>query len=255
MVTWFDRVYTDPLYLQLYEEDDTRKAPAEVQGLQRLCRPPEDARWLDACCGFGRHAECLADAGLEVVGVDRSVLMLTRARARAVGRVRSPLYVRADIRSLPFADAFDGVSLFFDSFGYFQDDTEHRDALLALALALRPHGQILIQQTNREHLLAHWQPQRDDVHGKIRISRTCRFDLARGRYSWQQTMVGEGTQREWVIDLRLFTASELGALLEATGFDQIRFCGDWDGSIYSVDSPFMIVQARKATFADVPAPP
>jgi SAM-dependent methyltransferase len=254
MATWFDRVYTDPLYLQLYEEEDTRKAPAEVEGLLRLCRPQKGGRWLDACCGFGRHAEGLAAAGLEVVGADRSALMLARARARAAGLARPPAYVRADIRALPFTESFDGLSMLFDSFGYFRDDWEHKDALLALAMALRSHGQILIQQTNREHLLSHWQAQRDEVRAEIRISRACRFDLARGRYSWRQSMAGGGTKREWEIDLRLFTASELAALLDASGFDQIRFRGDWDGSAYGIDSPFMIVQARKATFADLPAP-
>src|SRR3954449_13628218 len=60
---------------------------------------------LELGCGTGRVSIPLAEAGVDLVGVDRSAPMLSRlhaasARARRAGYVKA---VRGDIRDLPFA--------------------------------------------------------------------------------------------------------------------------------------------------------
>lgn len=91
------------------------------------------ARLLDVGCGPGRHAHPMADAGVEVVGVDISEPFLA-----AAGEGR---WVRADGRLLPFPPAsFDAaVSLCQGGFGLLGGSD---DALVIgeIARVLRPGG-------------------------------------------------------------------------------------------------------------------
>jgi SAM-dependent methyltransferase len=252
MVTWFDRVYTDPLYLKLYEQSDTELAEAEARSALKLCEAEAGSAWLDACCGFGRHTEALHKLGCRTVGVDRSPMMLARARSRAERAGLTIPYVLGDVRFLPLVEQFDYASLLFDSFGYFDRDEDHFDALLALGMALRSHGTLLIQLTNRERLLARWRDTSEERRAGYVIRKHYRIDLLSGRYAWRQEISGGGEHREWEFDLRLFAASELSRLLQDAGFDRIRSFGHWDGSAYSPDSPFLMVTARKAVLGDAP---
>lgn len=249
---WFDGVYSDPLYLTLYEQDDDERAEAEASSALRLLSAPAGALWLDACSGFGRHAEKLAASGLRVVGVDRSRMMVQRALARARDVQARPDYVRADLRALPFSGLFDCASLFFDSFGYFEFDVEHQDALLSLAASLKTHGKILIQLSNRERLVTALPETEVEERRGYRVTKRHRLDLVAGRMTSSLRIEGHGDGRDWALRIRLFAASELRDLCERAGFDEFRLYGDWEGSSYGPRSPQMILTARKAAFSDLP---
>lgn len=54
----------------------------EVDGVVRHRLPPPGfRRVLDVCCGPGRHAKYLVDAGYEVTGIDRDAAAVQRAKA------------------------------------------------------------------------------------------------------------------------------------------------------------------------------
>lgn len=248
---WFDSVYSDPLYLTLYEQEDDRRAGDEAGGAMRLLSPPADALWLDACCGFGRHAQRLAASGVRVVGVDRSALMLHRARARTHGVSVKPRYVQGDLRALPLAASFDCASLFFDSFGYFTLDVQHQDALFSISAALRTHGRLLLHLSNRERIVGTLPATEQEERGDYRITKRHHLDLAAGVLNSTLQIEGNGHSREWRFHLRTFAASELSDLCRCAGFDEIRFVGDWDGAPYGPRSPYLILTARKAAFADI----
>jgi SAM-dependent methyltransferase len=118
----------------------TRGTEQEVAFLLDLLRPGVGARVLDVGCGPGRHATLLADAGVDVVGVDIAEDFLRLARAAAPG---ASGFVRADARALPCAPVFDAaISLCQGGFGLTGDDG---DLVLAQrAAALRPGGRVVL---------------------------------------------------------------------------------------------------------------
>ncbi|MFC8244390.1 class I SAM-dependent methyltransferase [Streptomyces chartreusis] len=74
---------------------------------------------LDLCCGTGAGVEVLAEVcRRSVTGVDFSAGMLDVARRRARDAQPRIGWVRADVRALPFAPAFDLV-VSFGAFGHF----------------------------------------------------------------------------------------------------------------------------------------
>jgi SAM-dependent methyltransferase len=67
-------------------------------------------RVLEVGCGAGRTACALAAMGCKVTGVDRSEAMLANARRRAAHQRADVVFVRGDLRALPFENgAFDLV--------------------------------------------------------------------------------------------------------------------------------------------------
>ena len=92
-------------------------------------------RGLDVCCGTGagmRVLESLCRGG--ITGVDFSAGMLAQARSAHPGAE----WVRADVRALPFAGAFD-LAVSFGAFGHLLP--AERPALFAgVYRALRPGG-------------------------------------------------------------------------------------------------------------------
>jgi ubiquinone/menaquinone biosynthesis C-methylase UbiE len=92
-------------------------------------------RGLDVCCGTGAGMRVLRSVGQgRMVGVDFSAGMLAQARRAHPGAQ----WVRADVRALPFAGAFD-LAVSFGAFGHFRP--AERPALFAgVYRALRPGG-------------------------------------------------------------------------------------------------------------------
>jgi SAM-dependent methyltransferase len=225
------------LHVDLFPEELSRR---EVAGMLELLELPVGARVLDVPCGWGRHSVLLAEQGYDVVGADLSFDLLTRA---FVG----PLYAAADVRVQPFADAsFDAVLNVFTSLGLFLDDAEDLRALREAYRLLKPGGRFLLESMHRDDVIAEYA-DRDrwtlPDGTEVRVRR--RFDPVRGisheRLQWRR---GEEKGRKQHA-LRLRTATDIAALLEQAGFDDVAYYGDWDGRPFSHRDSSLIALATK----------
>jgi len=98
---------------------------------------------LDAGCGTGRLTEDLLEAlpTGRVVGVDLSQNMLCAAREHLAPHAAKAAFVVADLESLPFERAFDGVF----STAAFHWVTDHDRLFRSLFRALKPGGWLVAQ--------------------------------------------------------------------------------------------------------------
>jgi SAM-dependent methyltransferase len=95
---------------------------------------------LDAACGTGRHTEYLASLGHQVIGVDSSADMLTRARDRVAGGE----FYEADLHDLPLPD--DSVDLVVCALAL-SHVPDLAQALTELVRVLRPNGHVVISDS------------------------------------------------------------------------------------------------------------
>ena len=121
---------------------------ARVRRFQALWQAPAPGqRWLDAGCGAGTYMRLLERDGLEVIGVDYSLLTLCKARARDA---RPRRYAVADIRRLPFTPgSFDGLLCF----GVLQVMTDSTSVIEELCRQVRPGGELWLDALNRRCLV------------------------------------------------------------------------------------------------------
>jgi ubiquinone/menaquinone biosynthesis C-methylase UbiE len=242
--TW-DAFFSD-FYLRAYA-DAERESAAAAQALAaaRLAGCPEGGALLDVPCGFGRHAIPLAAAGYRVVGVDRSQALVDEARRRA-GNARHPKLVRADYRELPFPDArFDAAVNLFTSLGFLGDE-EDTKALAEIGRVLRPGGRLVIEIMHRDLLVDTFVEQDWKLLGEGRLLLEQRtFDPAAGVAQVTQTLIGSSGERESrPFSIRVYTATELLAMLDRAGFAEAKCYGDFDGAPFLTDTRLVIAATR-----------
>jgi ubiquinone/menaquinone biosynthesis C-methylase UbiE len=225
------------LHVDLFPEELSRR---EVAGMLELMQIPLGARILDVPCGWGRHTALFAEQGYDVVGADLSFDLLRRGQP-------GPRYVAADVRQQPFADAaFDVVINVFTSLGLFLDDAEDLAALREAHRLLTPGGRFLLESMHRDDVVAAYAERDRWVlpdGTEVRVRR--RFDPIRGisyeRLQWRKGEEGGRKQHA----LRLRTATEIAALMQAAGFDDVAYYGDWDGRPFTHRDSSLIAVATK----------
>jgi SAM-dependent methyltransferase len=201
---------------------------------------------LDVACGQGRHAHLLAEAGLDVDGVDYSEQLLARARDRGIGpRLR---YSCADMRALPaeWTGRFDAVVSLSTSFGFFRDPAEDVRALGEFARVLRAGGTLLWHGASRDGVMARflardWWTTADGT--TIAQERT--FDPLSGLLSVESRWSGPAGDRTRVHELRLYTATRLAELLAAVGLIVESAWDGWRDRPLRRTSSEMLLVARK----------
>ncbi len=246
---WYDGFFGAD-YLRIFSPvlPDERTA-AEVNAVvERLGLEP-GARLLDLCCGQGRHAVPLARLGYRVTGLDLSRRLLERAAGLAAGQGQQVGLVEGDMRRLPFADAsFDAVLNLFNAFGYLEDDAQDELVLAEVARVLRPGGRFLQELANREALVRGWHDSevvRTD--GGLVVLQERTLDLRASRDLTSYTLLhpdGRRTTLEHAI--RLYTLTELAAMLERAGLELLEVAGDLDGNPLELDSPFLVTLSGRA---------
>jgi SAM-dependent methyltransferase len=196
-------------------------------------------------CGFGRHVVPLARAGYRAVGVDRSRALLDEAKCRA-GHERWPKLVAADYRELPFADeSFDAALNLFSSLGYLGDDGDTH-VLGEIRRVLRPDARLVIEIMHRDRAVRGFHDQDWRLLGEGRLLLEQRtFDAASGVAQTTETLIDTNGERESrSFSVRVYTATELLAMLTSAGFAEAKPYGDLDGGPFGVDTRLVIVARR-----------
>jgi SAM-dependent methyltransferase len=211
---WFEQWFGEE-YLRLYPHRDDAEAEAVVALLERNV-PLAGRRVLDLACGPGRHAARLVQHGARVVGLDLSLPLLSRARAR-LGAATG--LIRGDMRYLPFAPAtFDLIVNLFTSFGYFADDAQHVAVLREAARVLAPGGRFMLDYFNADLVRQTLVPR-------------------------EQHMMDDG--RSFVERVRLFAPAELEALVRNAGLSVEQRFGDYRGRPPDAGAPRFILLCRQ----------
>jgi SAM-dependent methyltransferase len=241
----FDPIFAED-YLYFYGPMLDQQAPADVETIWRLLGLAPGIDVLDVPCGHGRIANLLAQRGCRVTATDSCETFVSLARRSAAQLAVSVEYVLADMRSLRWSQAFDGIVNWFTSFGYFEDD-ENRAFLRQASAMLRPGGALVMDLSNRDAKIGQLQ------HGKAeqviecagnRLVTESTYDPISGRIAMHWKISRDGQVRERRMSLRTFTFTELRDWMLAAGFREVQGHGP-NGTSLEADSPRLLVVARK----------
>jgi SAM-dependent methyltransferase len=203
-------------------------------------------RVLDLGCGPGRHALPLAAAGIDVTAVDTSrELIDTLCRRAAEAGVDVEALVD-DMRLFERPGAFDAVLLMWTSFGYFDDERDHRTVLDNALQSLEPGGWLVLDLVGLETLCRTLQPvhltEYDD--GRLLIERPVLVDHnTRLENEWILIDGRRAERRTW--SHRVWSAGEIGRLVADAGFEVDAIDADFERTPYDFEAERMIVFARK----------
>lgn len=239
---WFARAF-GPFYPILYPHRDLRAAKREAAFAAQVLHIHASDVLLDLGCGMGRHLAHLVKCVRTAVGLDYSVPMLALAR-QYVGPAAH--FVQGDMRALPFSSAFDCVTSFFTSFGYFAREEENHRVLSEVFRSLRPCGRFLLDYLNPTQVRETLVPKSERKHGAFRIMERRWIDEKEQRINKRADLWQEDVHVACVTEsVALYDASILQAMLEETGFAVEAVYGDYAPVPLTAHSPRMIFVATK----------
>ena len=214
---------------------------------------------LELGCGTGRISMPLGRAGIELVGIDRSAPMLSRARrrlrrARLTDTVR---FVRGDIRHLPFDDS--RFAMVMAPYGILQSLLRERDLTATLAASYRvlerggTFGMELVadlpswKEYRKRVSLTGWRRRRGGAH--VTLTETVRQDRVRRLTIFDQEFTERRgatlqTQR-FALTFRTLTVPQMVRRLEKAGFTISALLGDYRGAPWDPRADVWVIVARR----------
>ncbi len=246
---WWVPFYDDLLAETLLVREDKAEVETTIDfliGALQL-RPKAGQAVLDQCCGIGSLSSPLARRGFSVTGVDQSSAYVDRARAEASG---DATFVAADAMEFVAEPPFDGGFNWWTSYGYAPTREQNRRMLARAYESLLPGARFALDTMNLPGVLRDFREtvtvERDTPMGRITVVRKSRVDLAAGRLLKRWTYTAEGEEvAAHDSSMMLSMPHELGADLEAAGFEVEEYFGGIDGAALALDDARCIVLARR----------
>lgn len=201
---------------------------------------------LDLGCGYGRLANELVRAGFRVTGLDLSTPLLRRAREEAVAEGLSTRFMAGDMRA-PLVEkgrGYDGVLLWFTSFGYFGHD-ENRHVLATVYDALRPGGRLLLETRHWDRMDRQFEPTTVRSAGDDWLIERHTYLAESGVQETHQTLLVGGERIERTSSVRRYGFPELAQMCRDAGFAQVHGFGE-DGRPLTPESCRCVVVASRS---------
>ncbi|MCX5771473.1 MAG: class I SAM-dependent methyltransferase, partial [Candidatus Hydrogenedentes bacterium] len=138
--------------------ENDRNTIKEINLLARVAGLEKNDRILDLCCGQGRHCLELARRGFNhVTGLDRSRYLIRLARKRAKHENLTVSFHEGDARTFRFAEnSFHCVTLFGNSFGYFEREDDDLAVLERVKRVLVNGGTIAMDLVDGDWMRTHF---------------------------------------------------------------------------------------------------
>ena len=243
---WFaDDTFWDAAYPFMFPDARFAAAVEEVPKIVALSGGA-GTTVLDLCCGPGRYAVPFAKHGYAVTGVDRTPLLLDKARAYATAEQVDVEWVWEDMRRFARPNTFDLTLSLYTSFGYFDEPSENRAVLHNVFTSLTAHGVLVLDVAGKEVLARSFQPTGSQAlpNGDLLIQRrTVVDDWSRLDNEW--ILITDGGMRRFRFRHWVYSGHELKELLASVGFSPIALYGDLNGAAYGPSAQRLIAVAHK----------
>lgn len=234
-------------YAPFYDWENARTLGRRDVGFWRRVARRMSGRVLELGCGTGRISRPLVDAGVDLVGIDRSAGMLAR-------QTRSFASVRGDIRTLPFADAT--FAAVIAPYGVLQSLTQPADLATALQSAsrvLRPDGTFGIDLVPD---VPNWREYENRVQlrgragaAHLTLVESVRQDRRRRLTTFEQCYVerrnGRTREHRFELTFRTVSVPQMTKALSRAGFGVTAVLGDYDGRPWDPRADVWIILAKK----------
>ncbi len=244
-------------YAAFYDWENARTVQRrDVAFWQRLAAVA-DGPVLELGCGTGRISVPVARSGATLVGIDRSVPMLARARRRLVRAKldRRAMLVRGDIRSLPFRHR--RFALVMAPYGILQSLVRDRD----LTSALRSIARVMPKGARFGIDLVPDLPRWSEYRGKKTLSgkmaggtrvtliESVRQDRARKLTMFDQRYItirdGRRRVHNFSLTFRTVSVPRMTRNLEQAGFRVDAVLGDYQGGPWDRRADVWVILASR----------
>ncbi|MCL2832960.1 MAG: class I SAM-dependent methyltransferase [Treponema sp.] len=225
--------------LNLYGEKQVDNKPVSVRS------QASGPRIIDLCCGFGRITLELARRGFEAAGVDITASYLETAREDAAYEGLDIEFIQDDVRHFKRKNTYEAAVNLYNSFGYFEYQTDDLLFLKNALYSLREGGAFIIDVLGKEIAIRDYTEAEWFERAGFTVLTEC-MPVDSWASTWNRwILIKGGKRREKVFVQRLYAASELRTMMYQAGFSAVELYGNWDESPYDNDAQTLIAVGRK----------
>ena len=228
---WFQNWFNSPFYHILYKKRDDEEAELFIDNLCTYLKPPANVKMLDIACGRGRHAIYLNKKEYDVTGIDLSFASIKFAQQFENKKLHFFVH---DMRYLFYINYFDFAFNLFTSFGYFETDKDHINALKTFRKSLKKDGKLVLDYMNSQKIINHLVTREikevDDIEFHIsrkvedgKIIKTIDFEHRNKHYSFNEKV-------------KDFKQADFAKLFSAAGFEILETFGDYHLNKFDVNN-------------------
>jgi SAM-dependent methyltransferase len=218
---WYASWFDTPYYHILYKDRDHTEAQLFIDNITHYLNLPENAKVLDLACGKGRHSIYLNQLGYDVTGADLSQNSIDEARKSENEKLHFTVH---DMR-VPFDEKFDAVFNLFTSFGYFENDEDNLQTLIAIRDSLSEYGFAVIDFMNVEHVIDNLVPEEvkemDGIEFHIQRSHRDGYIFKDIRFE------DKGESYHFTERVKALRLSDFEAMMEESGIFLLDVFGDY----------------------------
>lgn len=219
---WYQNWFNSPYYHILYQNHNNKEAEFFIDNLCSFLNPPHGARVLDIACGRGRHSVYLNRKGYDVTGIDLSHSNIEHAKQFENDRLH---FFEHDMRHLIYINYFDVALNLFTSFGYFETEKDHLNALTAFRKCLKDSGILVLDYLNTNKIIRNLKNKETKTVDEIS------FDITREVKNRKiiKRIAFEANDREYQFqeEVEAFYASDFERLFRLSGFEIVHRFGDY----------------------------
>ncbi|AND80404.1 class I SAM-dependent methyltransferase [Streptococcus pantholopis] len=197
---------------------------------------------LDLCCGTGRHIKKLSDQGFVINGVDiNPEAVNTAQKSLPLGKIylSDVQFFKPDIK-------YDLIYSMESSIGYLPDDKTINIFKNINTNLLSDNGIFVLHLANRDYLVKNLSQRMwfgNTATGYLLENRV--LDSEKGILNIEQVRIIDGIDKNYSIDLRLYSLNELKYLLAEAGLSIIKVYGNYNNENFNINAPYMIVECSK----------
>ena len=218
---WYASCFDTPYYHILYKERNYREAQIFMDNLTHYLNLPEKAKVLDLACGKGRHAIYLNQLGYDVIGADLSENSIAEANKNA----NETLHFVVHDKRIPFEEKFDAIFNLFTSFGYFENEEDNLQTLIAIKESLSDYGFAVIDFMNVHTVLENLIPEETkEVDG---ITFQIKRYFADSFIIKEIDFVDQGREYHFEEKVKAYTLDDFKRMMEQAGIYLLDTFGDY----------------------------
>lgn len=224
---WFQNWFNSPYYHILYQQRNDEEAEFFIDNLCAYLKPRSNSRLLDIACGRGRHSVYLNKKGFDVTGIDLSFSSIRFAQQFENEKLH--FYVH-DMRYLFYINYFDIGFNLFTSFGYFETEKDHVNALKTFRKSLKKDGILVLDYFNSQKIMQNLTQQ--EVKRADGIDFYISKKVAGGKIIKSISFEHKNKDFSFKEEVKAFTFSDFESMFEKSGFKILKYFGDYSLNAY-----------------------
>ncbi len=219
---WFQNWFNSPYYHILYQQRNDDEAEFFIDNLCSLLAPAPNSRLLDLGCSRGRHSVYLNRKGYDVTGIDISFSNIRFAQQFENEKLHFFVH---DMRYPFYINYFDIAFNLFTSFGYFETEKDHINALKTFRKSLRPDGKLILDYFNSEKIIRNLAQQ--EVKHADGIDFHIHKKFSEGKIIKSITFEHRNKEFSFREEVKAFRLNDFERMFRKSGFKIDNLYGDY----------------------------